>query len=92
MILVIEFLVMALELYKWIVISTIIVSWLVAFDVMNTKNPWVYKFCALLNKITDPALKQVRRVIPPFGGMDLSPIVIIFGISILQNILWSLAT
>ena len=61
-----------------------------AFDVLNTRNKWIYKGCALLNAVTDPVVRQVRRFIPPLGGVDITPMVIIFGIYILQALLLGL--
>ncbi len=87
---VIFLLVRALDLYLGVILATIIVSWLVAFDVLNTRNRWVYKFCELLNKITNPVIIPVRRMLPPLGGLDFSPMAVIFGIYILRGILVSL--
>ena len=67
-----------------------VASWLVAFDVLNTRNKWVYKACDILNRITWPCLKQIRRVIPPMGGIDLTPMVLLFGIYLVQGFLYGL--
>ena len=90
MITLIELINLGLSIYVWIIIAGVVISWLVAFDVMNTKNPMVYKICTLINQVTEPVMGRVRRVIPPLGGIDISPIVVILGISIIQNILWDL--
>lgn len=74
-----------LQTYFWILILTVVMSWLVAFNVMNTKNKWVYKFCQLLNMATEPLIKRLRKFIPPMGGFDFTPMVIIFGIYFLQE-------
>lgn len=87
---VILLLVYALQAYFWIVIVTVLVSWLVAFDVLNTRNKWVYKLCNLLNAATNPLVLRLRKIIPPVGGIDLTPMVIIFGIYFLQQMLLSL--
>lgn len=84
---VIDLLILALNIYFWIVIVTVLASWLVAFDVLNTKNKLVFKACDLMNKVTNPLVLRLRKVIPPVGGIDLTPMVIIFGIYLLQNIL-----
>lgn len=84
---VIYLLIQALNVYFWIVIATVLASWLVAFDVLNTKNKWVYKVCDLMNKATNPLVLRLRKIIPPVGGIDLTPMVIIFGIIFLQNLL-----
>lgn len=90
MALIVSLLIMALDLYFWLIVVSVIVSWLVAFDVLNARNKWVYKFCTLLNKATNPVMLYVRRFIPPIGGIDLSPMVVIFGIFFLQRLLYSL--
>lgn len=84
---IIDLLLLALNIYFWIIIMTVVVSWLVVFDVLNTRNKWVYKFCNLLNAVTNPLILRLRKIIPPLGGVDLTPMVIIFGIYLLQNIL-----
>ena len=73
-------LIYALNLYFWLIILTVVVSWLVVFDVLNTRNKWVYKGCNLLNRATNPLILRLRKFIPPLGGMDLTPMVVIFGI------------
>lgn len=77
----------ALDIYLWIVIASVMVSWLVAFDVINIRNQWVRKFCDLLNRATEPVMSRLRKIIPPIGGMDLTPMVLMFGIYFLQSIL-----
>jgi YggT family protein len=84
---IIDLLLLALQIYFWIIIATVVVSWLVVFDVLNTRNRWVLKLCNFLNQITNPLIIRLRKVIPPLGGVDLTPMIVIFGIYILQNIL-----
>lgn len=76
-----------LQIYLWLIIITVMISWLVAFDVLNLRNRWVYKLCEWLNRLTDPLVRRIRRVVPPLGGMDVSPMVIMLGIYVLQNLL-----
>lgn len=87
---IIGLLVLLLDIYLWLIIFTVIISWLVAFDVLNTRNRWVYKMCAVLNRLTNPVVERVRRYVPPLGGIDLTPMVIILGIWLLQTLLVSL--
>jgi YggT family protein len=82
--LVINLLILALDIYFWIIILTVVVSWLVIFEVLNTRNKWVLKGCNLLNTITNPLVMRLRKVIKPIGGVDVTPMVIIFGIYFLQ--------
>lgn len=88
---ILAFLVMLIELYTWVIILTVVVSWLVIFDVLNTKNKIVYRICDFLNRITNPVMLRVRRFVPPIGGMDLSPLVVLLGLWLLKAILFSLA-
>lgn len=76
----------ALQAYFWLIIFTVVVSWLVVFDVLNTKNKWVRKFCELLNTLTNPLVLRIRKLLPPLGGIDLSPMIIIFGLYFLMGL------
>ncbi|MDE1153548.1 MAG: YggT family protein [Micavibrio sp.] len=89
--LLITVLLLLLDAYFWVIIATVVVSWLVVFDVLNTRNKWVYKLCQFLNVITNPLVLRLRKIIPPLGGVDITPMVIIFGIYGLQRLLVSIA-
>lgn len=78
---------LALDIYLWIIILGVIMSWLVAFDVLNAKNKYVFKCATFINKVTDPALRPIRKVIKPIGGIDISPIVLILGIELLKGLI-----
>ncbi len=67
-------------LYITLVIVQVVLSWLVAFNVVNTGNRFVYMVGDLLYRITEPALTPIRRLLPSMGGMDLSPVVLILGL------------
>jgi YggT family protein len=73
-----------LELATFVVIAAVIVSWLIAFGVLNMSNPAARQVVRTLDALTEPLFRQVRRVIPPVGGLDLSPIFILIAIYILQ--------
>lgn len=88
--LLIQVLIFLLEVYFWILIALVMVSWLLAFNVINPRNPTVGRICDLLNRATRPVLARIRRVIPPLGGIDFSPLVVIFAIYILQGLLYKL--
>jgi YggT family protein len=60
-----------------VVIVNAIISWLVAFDVINLRNPGMYRFVRTLDAITEPMLRPIRRVLPSLGGLDLSPIILL---------------
>ncbi len=67
---------LALQLYIWIVIAMAIFSWLVAFNVVNTRNPVVAMIGDFLYRITDPVLRPIRNMLPNLGGIDISPVVL----------------
>jgi YggT family protein len=66
-----------LELYIWVIIASVVLSWLVAFNVINTRNTFVNQIGEFLYRITEPALRPIRNVLPSFGGIDISPMVLI---------------
>jgi len=76
-----------LGLYWWVVIISVIMSWLVQFNVINTQNRFVYMIGSAVNQMTEPALRQIRRVLPIFGGLDLSPIALLLGIYLAREYL-----
>ena len=76
----IDILNIVLSLYVWILIVGAVLSWLVAFDVVNTRNRLVQVVGDFCFRLTEPVLKHIRRFVPPIGGMDLSPVVLIFAI------------
>lgn len=78
---------LALDIYMWIIIASVVVSWLIAFEVVNTRSPQAANLVRLLNKATEPVYKPLRKFIPPIGGIDITPIVVIFGIYLLQRII-----
>lgn len=66
-----------LSIYEWIVIGTVILSWLVAFNVVNMANPFVRQVAYVLGQLTEPVLGPIRRMLPYFGGVDLAPVVLL---------------
>ncbi|MDB5455117.1 MAG: hypothetical protein JWP92_702 [Caulobacter sp.] len=66
-----------LELLKWAIIISAVLSWLVAFDVINLRNHFVYQFSKFLDAVTRPLLAPLQRIIPALGGVDISPIILI---------------
>ena len=91
---IIEVLMLAINLYVWLVIASAILSWLVAFNVVNTRNQFIYTVGDFLHRITEPALRPIRRFLPNLGGIDISPVILIlvlfFAQRLLQNLLISL--
>jgi len=74
-----------LEIYIWIVIAAVIMSWLLAFNVVNYHNNIVRSAVRILDALTEPVFRAVRKIIPPIGGLDLSPLVVFFAVWILQR-------
>ena len=75
----------ALKIFFWIIILQVVLSWLIAFEVINVRNAQAQNLIQLLNRITDPVFKPLRKIIPAIAGIDITPIIIIFAISILQS-------
>ena len=77
-------------LYIWILIINAIISWLVAFNILNTSNRFVYSILDVSYKLTDPPLNYIRRFLPNLGSIDISPIVLIFGLMFLRNLVFEM--
>lgn len=73
-------------LYTLILVAMIVFSWLQAFNIVNTRNPIMYQIVKTLHILTEPVLAPIRRIIPSVGGLDLSPIVVFFGLQFLQTV------
>ena len=76
-----------LDLYIWAIIISAILSWLVHFNVVNSRNQLVHTIGSFLWRITEPVLRPIRRFIPNLGGIDISPIVLILAIYFIQMVL-----
>lgn len=83
----INLIMLVIQLYIWVVIAGAVLSWLIAFNVVNTQNRFVYTIADVLYRLTEPALRPIRRFLPELGGLDLSPIVLILGLILLQDII-----
>jgi YggT family protein len=76
-----------LGLYWWVVIISVVMSWLVQFNVINTQNRFVYMLGSAVNQMTEPVLRHIRRYVPSFGGIDFSPILLILAIYLVRDYL-----
>jgi YggT family protein len=85
MIALLQTLAMLLNLVWWVFLIMIIMSWLISFNVINTRNQFVASIWRILNQVTEPILRPIRRIIPPVGGLDLSPIIVFVIIFFLQS-------
>lgn len=79
-----------LELYIWVVIASVILSWLVAFNVINTRNSFVNQIGEFLHRATEPALRPIRNFLPSLGGIDVSPVVLILLLVFARRLIWQM--
>jgi len=84
---VLEIILLILDLYVWLLIASAILSWLIAFNVVNTRNQFVAAIAEFLYRITEPVLAPIRRLMPSLGGLDLSPIILILLIYLIQKLI-----
>lgn len=80
-----------LGLYQWVIIISVVMSWLVQFNVINTHNRFVYVVGSTLNQMVEPPLRFIRRYLPTFGNIDLSPIVLLLAVYLAREYLGMLA-
>ena len=79
-----------ITIYLWIIIINAILSWLVAFNILNTQNRFVFSVLDATYKMTDPALNRIRRFIPTFGSIDVSPVILILLLMFLRNVIFEI--
>jgi YggT family protein len=78
-----------IDIYIWLLIASAVLSWLVAFNVVNTRNPLIANIGEFLYRITEPALRPIRNMLPNLGGIDVSPVILIILLLFLkQLIVW----
>ena len=82
----IGFLVLVIDLYIWVVIASAILSWLIAFNVVNTQNRFVYSVADMLYRVTEPALRPIRNILPNLGGIDISPVILILFLLFIRDV------
>ena len=80
----------AISLYIWILIINAIISWLVAFNILNTGNRFVYSILDVSYKLTAPPLNYIRRFLPNLGSIDISPVVLILALLFLRNLVFEM--
>ena len=79
-----------ITIYLWIIIINAVLSWLVAFNILNTQNRFVFSVLDATYKMTDPVLNRIRRFIPTFGSIDVSPVILILLLMFLRNIVFEI--
>lgn len=82
-----DVLLLALDIYWWIIILSAIFSWLYAFGVVNPSNQAVATIGRMLYQLTEPALRPIRRFVPNFGGLDISPIILLLVIFLIRRVI-----
>ena len=79
-----------IAIYLWIIIINAVLSWLVAFNILNTQNRCVFSVLDTTYKMTEPVLNKIRRFIPTFGSIDVSPVILILLLMFLRNIIFEI--
>ena len=77
-----------ISIYIWLLIASAVLSWLVAFNVVNVRNPIVHSIGDFLYRITEPALRPIRSLLPNLGGIDVSPVILIIGLLFLRQLIF----
>ncbi len=84
---VLDIVLLVLQVYIWLLIAAAVLSWLIAFNVVNTRNPVVASVGEFLYRITEPLLRPIRNMLPNLGGIDISPVILILIILLIENII-----
>ena len=84
---VLDIIMLVLQIYIWLLIAAAVLSWLIAFNVVNTRNPPVSSVGEFLYRITEPVLRPIRNMLPNLGGIDISPVILILIILFLENVI-----
>ena len=79
-----------INIYIWLIIINAVLSWLVAFNVLNTQNRFVFSVLNATHQLTDPVLNKIRRFIPNLGSIDISPVVLILLLIFIRNLFFEL--
>lgn len=84
---ILDIILIAMDLYVWLLIASAVLSWLIAFNVVNTRNQFVSTVWDFLYRITEPALRPIRNMLPNLGGIDISPIILLLLIFFIQSVI-----
>lgn len=84
---VLDVIMIALNLYIWVLIASAVLSWLIAFNVINTRNQFVSTVWDMLYRVTEPVLRPIRDRLPNLGGLDISPIILLLIIYFIQSVI-----
>ena len=84
---VLDVVLLALQIYVWVLIASAVLSWLIAFNVINTRNQFVATVWDMLYRMTEPVLRPIRERLPNLGGLDISPIILLLIIYFIQSVI-----
>ena len=84
---ILDIVLLVLQIYIWLLIAAAVLSWLVAFNVVNTRNQVVHMVGDMLYRLTEPVLRPIRNLLPNLGGIDVSPVILILIILFLENVI-----
>ncbi len=84
---VLDVVLLALQIYTWLLIISAILSWLIAFNVVNTRNQFVSTIWDMLYRVTEPVLRPIRNMLPNMGGLDISPIILLLIIFFIERVI-----
>ncbi len=84
---VLDVVLLALQIYTWLLIISAVLSWLIAFNVLNTRNQFVSTVWDMLYRITEPVLRPIRNMLPNMGGIDISPIILLLLIFFIERVI-----
>jgi YggT family protein len=84
---VLDIVLLVLQIYIWLLIAAAVLSWLIAFNVVNTRNQVVAMIADMLYRLTEPLLRPIRSMLPSLGGIDVSPVILILLILFLENVI-----
>jgi YggT family protein len=84
---VLDIVLLVLQIYIWLLIAAAVLSWLIAFNVVNTRNQVVAMIADMLYRLTEPLLRPIRSMLPNLGGIDVSPVILILLILFLENVI-----
>src|SRR3954465_11411061 len=84
---ILDVILLVLQLYVWLLIAAAVLSWLIAFNVVNTRNQFVASVGEFLYRITEPALRPIRNMMPNLGGIDISPVILILIIFLIERLI-----
>jgi YggT family protein len=84
---VLDIVLVALQLYTYVIIASAILSWLIAFNVVNIRNDFVRSVWTMLNNLTEPLLRPIRQILPSLGAVDISPVILLLCVMLVERII-----